>query len=271
MFEYHNFIKLAFLVVTLLPTALQGATTIEAESMTVGGPYAGVISTPFAGVAFFGNGDIASQQVTISDAPGRYTFSLRGASSNASAATVTVLIDASPVGSVTWANATVATSTLLQVDLTASGNHVVAFRMDTDTGASDAYVDWISWTRAGSIPPPPAPPVPATVGALTSGVWRNLFAEAGHATVDIDAKVAAAWQQLFYGNGTSQRIYYPVGTDKAYILDTGNNDVRSEGMSYGMMISVQLDKQEEFDRLWRWATTYMRNPAGEREGYFAWQ
>ena len=28
-------------------------------------------------------------------------------------------------------------------------------------------------------------------------------------------------------------------------------------MSYGMMVCVQLDKKEEFDRLWKWTRTYM--------------
>lgn len=36
-----------------------------------------------------------------------------------------------------------------------------------------------------------------------------------------------------------------------YIEDILNNDVRTEGMSYGMMIAVQLDKKTEFDRLWK--------------------
>ena len=43
----------------------------------------------------------------------------------------------------------------------------------------------------------------------------------------------------------------------AYIEDTGNHDARTEGMSYGMMMCVQMDRKEEFDRLWKWAKTYM--------------
>jgi oligosaccharide reducing-end xylanase len=57
----------------------------------------------------------------------------------------------------------------------------------------------------------------------------------------------------------------------AYIKDSYHNDVRSEGNSYGMMISVQLNKKEEFDRLWKWTKTYMQHKEGKREGYFAWQ
>ena len=49
-----------------------------------------------------------------------------------------------------------------------------------------------------------------------------------------------------YGNS----IYYPVGDDMGYLTDTGNNDARTEGMSYGMMMCVQLNMKEEFDRIW---------------------
>ena len=55
------------------------------------------------------------------------------------------------------------------------------------------------------------------------------------------------------GTGTesdvSEFTNFPDG-DKADILDLGNQEVRSEGMAFGMMIAVQLDKQEEFDKLW---------------------
>ena len=35
----------------------------------------------------------------------------------------------------------------------------------------------------------------------------------------------------------------------AYVEDTGNHDVRTEGMSYAMMVCVQMNRKEEFDRL----------------------
>ena len=78
------------------------------------------------------------------------------------------------------------------------------------------------------------------------------------------------WEQLFYGNDDFERVYYLVGEDMAYIEDMGNGDVRSEGMSYGMMSAVQLDKKEEFDRLWKWVKTYMYQSDGPFQGYFAW-
>ncbi len=106
---------------------------------------------------------------------------------------------------------------------------------------------------------------------FASGTYRNLFKEyLGKSDQEIQARLDAAWNQLFYGSDESERVYYPVGTDMAYIMDIGNGDVRSEGMSYGMMIAVQMDKKEEFDRLWNWAKTYMYQADGPFQGYFAW-
>ncbi len=108
-------------------------------------------------------------------------------------------------------------------------------------------------------------------GAFESKEYRNLFKEyAGKSDAEVHGKIDAAWDQLFYGDDISERVYYPVGEDMAYIEDIGNGDVRSEGMSYGMMIAVQLDKKEEFDRLWKWAKTYMYQSGGPFQGYFAW-
>ena len=112
---------------------------------------------------------------------------------------------------------------------------------------------------------------PSQTGAFFTGEYRNLFEEyLGKSEAEIQAKIDAAWEQLFYGDDTSERVYYPVGADMAYMEDIGNGDVRSEGMSYGMMIAVQLDKKEEFDRLWKWAKTYMYQSDGPFQGYFAW-
>lgn len=59
-----------------------------------------------------------------------------------------------------------------------------------------------------------------------------------------------------YDKDDQHSVYY-IDADKGFILDTGSNDVRTEGMSYGMMISVQLDRPDEFDRLWRWSKEHM--------------
>jgi oligosaccharide reducing-end xylanase len=37
-----------------------------------------------------------------------------------------------------------------------------------------------------------------------------------------------------------------------------------------MMVAVQLNKKEVFDRLWRWTQKYMQHQGGSRDAYFAW-
>jgi oligosaccharide reducing-end xylanase len=116
--------------------------------------------------------------------------------------------------------------------------------------------------------------LPATLGAVTGDgapVTRNLFAELlGRSEAEVRAKQEEGFRQLFHGDNDTQRLYYPVGTDMAYLADVGSGDVRTEGMSYGMMIAVQMGKREEFDRLWKWVKTYMWHSKGDRAGYFAW-
>jgi oligosaccharide reducing-end xylanase len=108
-------------------------------------------------------------------------------------------------------------------------------------------------------------------GAFETGIYPNLFKDyLGKSDTEIQAKIDSAFNQLFYGDDSTERVYYPVGSDMAYISDIANEDVRTEGMSYGMMIAVQLNKKEEFDRLWKWTKTYMYQKDGGYKGYFAW-
>lgn len=106
-------------------------------------------------------------------------------------------------------------------------------------------------------------------GAFSSGNYRNVFAELGHSAQEIDQRVESTFCTIFYGS-EAERIYHPAGDTMGYLEDTGNHDVRTEGMSYGMMMCVQLDHKEEFDRIWKWVMTYMYMPTGENAGYFAW-
>jgi oligosaccharide reducing-end xylanase len=113
-------------------------------------------------------------------------------------------------------------------------------------------------------------------GAYATGKYRNLFAEQGHSEEEISAKIDAAFQQLFHGDPQQQSIYFEAGKNAngplAYVTDWNNRDVRTEGMSYGMMIAVQLDKKPMFDALWNWTMTYMYigDPNHPSYGYFSW-
>ena len=96
----------------------------------------------------------------------------------------------------------------------------------------------------------------------------NLFARIGRSEGEIDDKLNAAFHAIF--EDERERFYFESGADKGYMLDTGNDDARTEGMSYGMMMAVQADRKEIFDRLWRFAWEYMRLRDGPNRGYFAW-
>ena len=112
---------------------------------------------------------------------------------------------------------------------------------------------------------------PKNHGSYYSGIYKNLFVDLlSKSESEVKSKLDNSFEQLFFGNDSTQRVYYPVGSDMAYIEDIANHDVRTEGMSYGMMIAVQMDKKEIFDRLWKWAKTYMQLKEGPHKGYFAW-
>ena len=81
------------------------------------------------------------------------------------------------------------------------------------------------------------------------------------------AKLEAAFAQLFHGT-EDQTIYYPEGTDQAYIKDILHGDVRTEGIGYGMIITVELNKRTEFDALWTYAKNKLKYTTGANSGYF---
>lgn len=140
-----------------------------------------------------------------------------------------------------------------------------------------------STPKGGSTSPPvTASSAPAVLqvpkeGAFTSGKYRNVFVELGYPEAEVREKITSAYAQLFHGEPHEQAVMFDAGSNEqgklAYIKDIGNGDVRSEGMSYGMMIAVQLDQKADFDALWNWATTFMyhSDPAHPAHGYFAWQ
>ena len=108
---------------------------------------------------------------------------------------------------------------------------------------------------------------PTQKAAFYTGQYPNLFREAGYSQADIDKKVTKAYHDVFEG---PNRVYFEVGDSMAYVSDVKNHDARTEGLSYGMMIAVQLNKKEVFDRVWRWSKKYLQHQEGPLKGYFAW-
>lgn len=95
------------------------------------------------------------------------------------------------------------------------------------------------------------------------------FAELGYDQADIDARLNDIFETIFHGS-EDETFYYENEDGTGYLVDTGNDDVRTEGMSYGMMIAVQLDHKDIFDRIWAWVYKYMLIQEGKNAGYFRW-
>lgn len=115
----------------------------------------------------------------------------------------------------------------------------------------------------------------ASSATYAENYFKTLLGKSDEETM---AKVEKTWKHFFtpgdlskYEDADQTSVYYLSGDD-AFVMDTGSNDVRTEGMSYGMMISLQLDKPDEFEKLWRWSKANMAY--GEDtpwDGYFCWQ
>ena len=116
----------------------------------------------------------------------------------------------------------------------------------------------------------------ATLSAHAGNLFTSLL---GKSEAEVEARLQQVWNHFFtpadldrYEAPGETSVYYETADGLAFIMDTGNNDVRSEGMSYGMMLSVQLDHRKEFDKLWGWAKKYMAYAPGSAwDGYFCWQ
>ena len=135
---------------------------------------------------------------------------------------------------------------------------VLSFIIGNACFAQNSNVPGIKENRSGKSGQTPA---------FYSGKYRNLFREAGYSQAAIDQKINKAWYDIFEGPG---RVYFEVGDSMAYVSDLKNNDARTEGLSYGMMIAVQLNKKDVFDRIWRWSKKHLQHQSGPREAYFAW-
>jgi oligosaccharide reducing-end xylanase len=141
----------------------------------------------------------------------------------------------------------------------------------------------------GQQPPAQEPPAqeqpdrPASPDRPTRGT-ANLFTDLlGVSPGEVDDKVRTAVNRVF-GIGTNEsatpvvntgfRLYYELPQDpsQAFIWCADNNDVRSEGQSYGMMVAVQMNMQSQFDKLWSFAKQQMQINANDVwNRYFRWQ
>lgn len=104
--------------------------------------------------------------------------------------------------------------------------------------------------------------------ASAGWAYPNYLAEIGISDAEAKARVEEAFRTIFFD--IDENFCYRTEADAWCMVDTGNIDARTEGMSYGMMMAVQMDRQDLFDRLWTFADRYMRLREGKHQGYFAW-
>jgi oligosaccharide reducing-end xylanase len=140
---------------------------------------------------------------------------------------------------------------------------------------------------AGTTPDQLVATLLAAEGSAPALGTRNLLVDdLGLSADEVRQKLATAASR-FFGIGTGEpnqlvtdqgyRLYYELPQDKtqAFIWAPDSSDIRSEGMSYGMMIAVQLGLREHFDRLWKFAQTHMQYPGAPGDSawarYFKWQ
>ena len=105
-------------------------------------------------------------------------------------------------------------------------------------------------------------------GAISSGKYPNYLAEIGISGEEAGKRVQQAFETIFFD--PEENFCHHTEEDAWCMVDTGNMDARTEGMSYGMMMCVQMDRKDIFDKLWTFADRYMRMREGPNEGYFAW-
>jgi oligosaccharide reducing-end xylanase len=124
---------------------------------------------------------------------------------------------------------------------------------------------------AGPLPDGGASAATTTIpgnGCTPPAQYADLFVSLlGETQAQSQAKVTAAWSQLFNPSNANTIFYNGPGTGEAYVEDVADNAVRSEGQSYGMMIALQLNHQTEFDELW----TFVKNHMWKSGNTIAWQ
>lgn len=97
---------------------------------------------------------------------------------------------------------------------------------------------------------------------------ENLFVKYGIPAEDVQKKIRETFDTIFFSD--TEKFYFDLDPDSGFMMDTGNTDARTEGMSYGMMMAVQMDRQDIFDKLWMFSKRYMWHDSGIYQGYFAW-
>jgi hypothetical protein len=117
-----------------------GGTVMQCENMTLGGSYAGTISSPFSGVGLYGNNDYC--QYTQNFTSGTHDFSLRACSNNSEMARIDLVIGGVTKGTFYYGGEYPAVYTIENVSH-GTGNQTVQLIVTADDGSWDGYLDYL--------------------------------------------------------------------------------------------------------------------------------
>lgn len=95
----------------------------------------------------------------------------------------------------------------------------------------------------------------------------SLFEQCGYSREAIQARLERNWYEMFEG---PDKIYWENDEGLGYVMDTGNHDVRTEGMSYAMMIAAMHSQEPDaLDNAIRWVRLLWDTPirTGTRRYY----
>ena len=99
-------------------------------------------------------------------------------------------------------------------------------------------------------------------------MYPNMFSRIGISDEAVYERIVSCFETIFFD--PEENFYHETDPDSSCMVDTGNIDARTEGMSYGMMMCVQMDRKDLFDKLWQFSKRYMYHDSGKYKGYFAW-
>jgi len=92
-------------------------------------------------------------------------------------------------------------------------------------------------------------------GAYFTGEYPNFLEEVGISREQSVQRIEQAFRTIFFD--PEEGFCHHTDEDAWCMVDTGNQDARTEGMSYGMMMCVQMNRKDIFDRLWTFCERYM--------------
>ncbi|WP_239462861.1 hypothetical protein [Pseudoalteromonas fuliginea] len=172
-----NKLLLPVLGISILTTSAyaQQLASGELEGGTLLPGYSSVIDTPFNGVAAFANNDGVEVNTQVSGIPGKFRLDIRGASTDNSAAGISVYLGDKKVGATSFSGSSASVSSIDFKLSSQPSNTKLKFVLESDNGGNDTFLDFYELHRVGDIPAAPAAPTLPSQGAFDSGQYRSMF------------------------------------------------------------------------------------------------